>query len=286
MIPASQEMMFPVLGFFQDDLEKAVKDVRSYIIKKFDITEEEQRIRLPQGSAFLYANRLGWAFMMLKQKGFIISIARGIYKITPKGQDLLKNPPKKLVKQPSPTSQNQDLEDTVDPYDLIARGHRQLKDALKTEILENIKKHDSRWFEFCVRDLLVKMGYGQYDERNTEVTKASRDEGIDIVIKEDKLGLDKIFIQTKRWNDTNAITRPEVQNFAGAINGKGKKGIFVTTSTFTMDARKYADTNPDHTIVLIDGDLLTDLMIEYKLGVVQESDYQTYKIDYTFFEED
>jgi restriction system protein len=129
------------------------------------------------------------------------------------------------------------------------------------------------------------MGYGQYDERNTEVTKASKDEGIDIVIKEDKLGLDKIFIQTKRWNETSTITRPEVQNFAGALNGKGKKGIFVTTSSFTKEAQGYADTNNDHTIILIDGDLLTELMIEYRLGVVQESDYQTYKIDYTFFEE-
>jgi restriction system protein len=284
MIPASQEMMIPVLEFLKDDQEKAVKDVRSYIIQKFDITEEEQRIRLPQGTAFLYANRLGWAFMILKQKGFIISITRGVYKITPEGQDLLKNPPQKSIKPPSPTSQSHD-DDTADPYDLIAKGHKQLKEALKTEILENIKKHDGRWFEFCVRDLLVKMGYGQYDERNTEVTKASKDEGIDIVIKEDKLGLDKIFIQTKRWNETSTITRPEVQNFAGALNGKGKKGIFVTTSSFTKEAQGYADTNNDHTIVLIDGDLLTELMIEYKLGVIQESDYQTYKIDYTFFEE-
>jgi restriction system protein len=283
MIPASQEMMIPVLEFLKDGQEKAVKDVRSYIIQKFDIAEEEQRIRLPQGSAFLYANHLGWAFMMLKQKGAIVSITRGIYKITPEGQNLLKNSPQKPIKQPAIS---QELDDTMNPYDIIAEGHKRLKKALKTEILEKIKEHDGRWFEFCVRDLLVKMGYGQYDERNTEVTKASRDEGIDIVIKEDKLGLDKIFIQTKRWNETNTIGRDIIQNFAGAINGKGKKGIFVTTSTFTTGAQKYADSNPDHTIVLIDGDLLTDLMIEHKLGVVQEADYQTYKIDHTFFEDD
>jgi restriction system protein len=283
MIPASQEMMLPVLEFLQDNQEKAVKDIRSYIIQKFNITEEEQSVRLPQGSAFLYSNRLGWAFMMLKQKGFIISITRGVYKITPEGQDLLKNPPKKPIKQPA---SSQDSDDTINPYDLIEKGHKQLKKALKKEILENIKKHDGRWFEFCVRDLLVKMGYGQYDKRNTKVTKAAKDEGIDIIIKEDMLGLDKIFIQTKRWNETNTIPRPEVQNFAGAINGKGKKGIFVTTSSFTKEAQNYADTNNDHTIVLIDGELLTDLMIEYKLGVIPESNYQTYKIDYSFFEED
>jgi restriction system protein len=283
MIPSSQVMMNPVLEFLKDGQEKTVKDFRLYIIKEFDITEEEQRIRLPQGTAFLYANRLGWAFMMLKQKNLITSVTRGIYKITPEGQDLLKNPSQKPINQPAVS---QDLDDTMNPYDIIAEGHKRLKKALKTEILEKIKEHDGRWFEFCVRDLLVKMGYGQYDERNTEVTKASRDEGIDIVIKEDKLGLDKIFIQTKRWNETNTIGRETIQNFAGAINGKGKKGIFVTTSTFTTGAQKYADTNPDHTIILIDGDLLTDLMIEYKLGVVQEADYQTYKIDDSFFEDD
>jgi restriction system protein len=283
MIPTSKEIMIPVLEYLKDGAEKTSKDIKAFMIQKFNITEDEQRVRLPQGSAFLHANRLGWALMMLKQKEAVLSPARTVYRITPTGQNLLKELSQNQPAHPEPDTQ--ETEDMTDPRELIARGHKQLKEILKPEILENIKKHDGRWFEFLVRDLLVKMGYGQYDERNTKVTQAARDNGIDIIIKEDKLGLDKIFIQTKRWKETTAIGRPDIQGFAGAINGKGKKGIFVTTSRFTDDAREYAETNNDHSIVLIDGDLLTDLMIEYKLGVVQESDYQTYKIDYTFFEE-
>ena len=285
MIPNSQTMMSPVLEVLKDGVDHANADIRQHLIQQFCITDEEQLIRIPSGTAYQFTNQFGWATTRLKQLGFIISSGRGIYRITPEGQKALLDPPAEILEKEE-TEPALPGEPVVEenPYVSFLRSYEELRKFLKKELMDNILKHDGNWFEFMVRDLFLKMGYGT--DSNIAVTQATRDEGIDIIIKEDRLGLDKIFIQTKRWKETSNIGRTIVQEFAGAINGNGKKGVFVTTSAFTKDAIDYALKNQEHTIVLINGDQLTDLMIEYKLGVFQDSsDYQIFKIDEDYFED-
>ena len=265
----------------------------------FNITEEEQKEKIPSGKQFVHYNRIAWAISYLKMAELIFSSKRGSYQITDEGVNALKNPPEKItisfLKQFENFSKNRNPErdESIEkddqitektPDELIEIGHKQIKNELSLQLLNQIKNGSSYFFEKLVLDLLLKMGYGGSEIDNGELTQKGSDEGIDGIIKEDRLGLDKIYIQAKKWE--NNVGRPEIQKFVGALQGKrAKKGIFITTSTFSKDAYGYAQ-SLDVAVILIDGKKLTEYMIENELGVTLKQNYKIFNIDSDYFIED
>jgi len=302
MIPDFQSTMLPLLQSLKDDNIRDSKELRENMINHFKITDEEQKIKTPNGKQFLFYNRVAWAISYLKMGELIITPERGKYKISDFGKKTLENPPDrisiKFLKTIPNFSNNrnpnreknivheEDEDEIIDktPDELIELGVSQINNELSNLLITQIKNCSSYYFEQVVIDLLLKMGYGGSDIDNGEVTSKSGDEGIDGIIKEDKLGLDKIYIQAKKWENT--VGRPEIQKFVGALHGKrAKKGIFITTSNFTKEAIEYAN-NLDVVVVLIDGHKLTNLMIENDLGVAVKNTYKIRKIDSDYFIEE
>jgi len=303
MIPDFQSIMLPALKVFDDDKIITTKDIIGEMVLHFNISEEEQKEKIPSGRAFLYYNRIAWAITYLKMGGLIESPQRSKYILTQRGKDLLKNPPEKIsisfLKQYSDfkenrnpskfTNKTKDIEEEDDdvtsktPDELIEIGVSQINNELSKDLMNYIKNSTPYFFEQLVLDLLISIGYGGADTDNSQLTPRRSDEGIDGIIKEDKLGLDKIYIQAKKWENT--VGRPEIQKFVGALQGKrAKKGIFITTSNFSKEALEYAS-NLDISVVLIDGITLTNLMIENDLGVSVKDTYKIKKIDTDYFEE-
>lgn len=272
------------------------------MISHFDITEEEQKERTPSGKQLLYYNRVAWAITYLKMGELIESPERGKYKITELGKTVLKNPPEKISisflktlpnfeKNRNPNKQEIDFKKTDDddisdktPDELIEIGYTQINNELSNLLMDYIKNSSPYFFEQLVLDLLLSIGYGGSDIESGVLTSRGSDEGIDGIIKEDKLGLDKIYIQAKKWEHT--VGRPEIQKFVGALQGKrAKKGIFITISNFSKEAVEYIK-NIDISIVLIDGIKLTSLMIENDIGVTIKDIYKIRKIDIDYFTEE
>jgi restriction system protein len=229
----------------------------------------------------------------------IFSPKRGSYRITEEGVNVLKSPPEKIttsfLKQFENFSKNRNPErdESIEqdekitektPDELIEIGYKQIKNELSLQLLNQIKDDSPYFFEKLVLDLLLKMGYGGSEIDNGELTQKGSDEGIDGIIKEDRLGLDKIYIQAKKWE--NNVGRPEIQKFVGALQGKrAKKGIFITNSTFSKDAYDYAQ-NLDVAVILIDGKKLAEYMIENELGVTLKQNYKIFNVDTDYFNED
>jgi len=298
MIPDFQSIMLPLLKALNNDSIKTASDLRKDMISYFNITESEQQEKIPSGKQYVFYNRIAWAIAYLKMAGLISSPRRGEYQITIEGKRVLNNPPEKItisfLKQFPTFSQNRnyDEEDITEtnkilektPDELIDIGFKQLQDELSTQLINQVKNCTPDFFEKLVVDLLIRMGYGGSDIGNGEVTQRTNDEGIDGIIKEDKLGLDKIYLQAKKWD--NVVGRPEIQRFVGALQGKkAKKGIFITTSTFSKDAYDYVN-NIDCTIILIDGKRLTELMIENEVGVSTKRVLKICKVDTDYFIEE
>ncbi|MFZ2632952.1 MAG: restriction endonuclease [Desulfosalsimonadaceae bacterium] len=254
---------------------------------------------------FSFVNRVGWAATYMKKAGLIEATRRGYYQITSRGQELLKKQPKtinvKLLKQYPEFLEFQQLKGTrsgekesslrgspdnskATPSEALESAYENLRDELADELLARLKKSSPSFFERIVVELLVKMGYGGSRADAGKAIGRSGDGGIDGIIKEDKLGLDVVYIQAKRW-ENNPVGRPDVMQFAGALQAqKATKGIFITTSRFTEDARSYVS-QIGSKIVLIDGDQLTNLMIENDVGVSLVSMYPVKKIDTDYFDE-
>lgn len=299
MIPDFQSIMLPLLESFKEGEIKYSRELRLDMINYFNITEEEQKEKIPSGKQFVHYNRIAWAISYLKMAELIFSSKRGSYQITDEGVNALKNPPEKItisfLKQFENFSKNRNPErdESIEkddqitektPDELIEIGHKQIKNELSLQLLNQIKNGSSYFFEKLVLDLLLKMGYGGSEIDNGELTQKGSDEGIDGIIKEDRLGLDKIYIQAKKWE--NNVGRPEIQKFVGALQGKrAKKGIFITTSTFSKDAYGYAQ-SLDVAVILIDGKKLTEYMIENELGVTLKQNYKIFNIDSDYFIED
>lgn len=296
MIPDFQSIMLPLLKSFKNDEIKISKQIRKEMIDYFKISEDEETQKIPSGKQYVYCNRIAWAISYLKMAELITTSARGSYHITDIGKKVLSNPPEKItisfLKQFDNFSKNRNPEKDDDiekdnqitektPIELIEIGYKQIKNELSLHLLQEIKDCSPYFFEKLVIDLLVKMGYGGSEIGNSEVTSKGADEGIDGIIKEDKLGLDKIYIQAKKWE--NNVGRPDIQKFVGALQGqRAKKGIFITTSTFSKDAFEYVK-NLDVAVILIDGKKLADYMIENELGVTLKQDYKLYNIDNDYF---
>ena len=304
MIPDFQTAMLPILQKLTDNAIYDSSGIRLFIVEKFSITEEEQSQKTPNGKQILFFNRVAWSISYLRTAGLINSPERGRYQITELGKKLLKNPPEKItvkfLREINPQSfeylyksgdaiekmsSNESVEKT--PDEMMEEGFERINSELSRMLLKSLEEISPYRFEIIVIDLLIKMGYGGSDFENGEVTQKSADEGIDGIIKEDKLGLDKIYIQAKRWKqDSSKIGRPEIQKFVGALDGqRAKKGIFITTAFFSKEAIEYAD-KTNVAIVLIDGKKLTKLMIDYEVGVTIKDTYKIGKIDTDYFIEE
>lgn len=302
-IPTYEECMLPLMKIAEDGKEHLFREATDALINQFNLTEKEKQELLPSGSAFVINNRIGWARTYLTKAGLLLKTKRGYFRISEEGKKLLQKEPAfintKMLKEydafnefqttkETDNSENNktehSIEQSITPHELLESGYLSIKNELADELLSTIKNISPSKFEKLVIDLLVKMGYGGSIKEAATVVGKSGDEGIDGIIKEDKLGLDVIYIQAKKW-DSGTIGRPEIQKFAGALLGKkAKKGIFITTSTFTNEAKKYV-TDIDAKIILLDGKQLTELMIENNLGVSTQDVYTIKRIDSDYFEE-
>lgn len=301
MIPDFQSFMLPELEFIGKTGEVSVKILKEGMIQYFDITKEEQEQKTPNGKQFIYYNRMAWAISYLKMAELIYYPQRGIYKITDNGKKVLKNPPERItigyLKQFASLSKNRSPVKNKNAYlndggpeisektpdELFELSYTQIIGNLKEQLKQKINECNPYFFEHIVLDLLLKMGYGGSEDDRGELTQKSADEGIDGIIKEDKLGLDKIYIQAKKWD--KSVGRPEIQKFVGALQGKrAKKGVFITTSEFSKEAYEYAS-HLDVAVILIDGEKLSQYMIENELGVSLKHNFKIYSIDNDYFEE-
>ena len=303
MIPDYQSIMLPLLEFISDGKEYKMRNVTDELAIKFGVTEEEQKELLPSGVAPVFYNRTAWAKTYLKKAGLIDSPKQGIVIISNRGLDVIKKKPSsinvKFLKQFSEfvefqTSKREDEigtetneeQSTQTPEELLETAYQKIRKSLASELINKVVELSPSFFEKLVVELLVKMGYGGSIKDAGKAMGKSGDEGIDGTIKEDKLGLDIIYIQAKRWKPGNVVGRPELQKFVGALAGQGaKKGIFITTSNFTREAIEYTPRN-ETKIVLIDGHQLAQLMIDYNLGCTPQQTYEVKKIDSDYFGEE
>jgi restriction system protein len=300
-IPDYQSLMLPLLRLLEDGQEHTVREAIDKLANEFDLTEEERKALLPSGRQTVFRNRVSWASTYLRKAGLLKNPRRGHMQITDRGREILKQNPQKIDveflnqfeeflafrslrfhQEPSGITTTYTADET--PEELLTRGYDSLKETIISELMEQVKNASPEFFERLVVELLVKMGYGGSYREAATVVGRSGDEGIDGVIKEDRLGLDVIYIQAKRW--TTSVGIREVREFAGAIQDKrARKGIIITTSNFTRDAREFAS-RADCKIVLIDGQQLAELMFEYGVGVSTVAVYEVKKVDYDFFAEE
>jgi restriction system protein len=295
--------MLPVLKLASDGKEHKFSQAVEELADEFNLATEERSELLPSGSQAVFNNRVGWARSYLKQAGLLASPKRGYFTITQKGIELLAKKPSKVdasVLEQYPEfiefksrrkdkneneSQEEFLseqESSLTPEDALASAYQKLRSALESEILSAVKEVSPSFFERLVVDLLVKMGYGGNRQDAGKALGKSGDGGIDGIINEDRLGLDVIYIQAKRWE--GAVGRPEIQKFAGALQGqRARKGVYITTSSFTKEAREYASLI-ESKIILIDGENLSRLMAEHGVGVSTVGQYEVKKLDSDYFD--
>lgn len=299
-IPDFQSILLPQLKLCQDGEAHTKQELLPTLSKQFGLTEEELEIRIPSGPN-KFDNRVAWARTYLKQAGLLEITSRGVFRITTRGKQVLaENPstlnikylrrfPEFVAFQKGNQKEEAKLAEPVvvgteTPDELLAGGYKQLREALAAELLDRIKIVSPARFEDLVVDLLLKMGYGGTQEDAGKVVGKSGDGGIDGIINEDRLGLDVIYIQAKRWEAD--VGRPEIQKFVGALAGhKANKGVFITSSGYTKEARAYIS-QITNKIVLIDGAMLAELMMDFDLGVSTKEVYKVKRLDSDYFEED
>ena len=300
-IPDYQTLMLPLLRLASDRKEHQLRAAIETLADEFSLTNEERSELLPSGSQIVFANRVGWARTYLKQAGLIDAPRRGTFRITQRGIDLLGETPLlridvKLLERFSEflhfRNRRRDRESEATPAfpesvetpeDSLAAAYETLRADLEAELLQQVKESSPAFFEILVVDLLVKMGYGGTRQDAGRAIGRSGDGGIDGIINEDRLGLDVIYVQAKRWDTT--VGRPEIQRFAGALQGqRARKGVFITTSSFSRDAEEYAS-RIDSRIILIDGARLARLMVDHNVGVSTVGVYEVKKINSDYFTE-
>lgn len=306
-IPTYEEVMLPLLKAIYDGNVHTNKECEEKLSKVFNLTESEVNEKLPSGKRKFY-DRLNWAKTYLRNAELIaLADKRGQFKITQEGCKLVESKPtcvntkylldhypkfveyinrsrKNKSLDISPSIDDTNTEEIKTPVEKLEESYNEIREALRDELLEKLKQIDFYKFENVVIELIIKMGYGGSKvEAKESLTKKSNDEGIDGIINEDRLGLDRIYVQAKRWKDST-VGRPEVQKFAGALDGQGAlKGIFITTSNFSKEAVDYSNSLFNKKIILIDGHKLTDLMIEFGVGVSTEAVYEIKRIDTDYF---
>jgi restriction system protein len=286
-----------------DQKEHSLQEARDWLAEKLHVTDEERTLLLPSGRQAVFNNRVAWAKVYLQRAGLLASPKRGHFQIAPRGLEVLATKPQRVdiklldqfpefvefrTKKDTPDHEQTETETTSTdhetPEEALEASYSRIRTDLAADLLERVKKTSPAFFETLVVELLVKMGYGGSRKEAGKAIGQSGDEGIDGVINEDRLGLDVIYIQAKKWAGT--VGRPEIQKFVGALHGKrAKKGVFLTTGTFSSDAKDYVS-HIDPKVVLIDGRQLAELMIDFDLGVAPVASYQVKRSDSDYFGEE
>jgi restriction system protein len=300
-IPDFQSIMLPLLRSLQDGNDYGYRELIESLAEHFQLTPEDRKELIPSGRARAFDNRVGWACTHLKKAGLIEAPRRAVFRILPRGEKVLAENPSEInnrflsqfeefvefrakksdvVGQVTPVSIATEVET---PEVALENAYQTLRDNLSDELLTTIKGCSPAFFEKLVVDVIVSMGYGGSRREAGRAVGGTGDDGIDGIINEDRLGLDNIYLQAKRWEGT--VGRPEIQKFAGALQGyRARKGIFITTSSFTRDAQDYTQ-RIDSKIVLIDGQRLANLMIDHNVGVTSEAVYEVKRTDSDYFSE-
>lgn len=302
-IPDYETVMLPLMQFVADGKVHSINEATSHLADLFKLTPEEREQRIPSGQSSYIRNRTGWAKTYLKKAGLLSSPKRGVIQITDRGREVLSQKPERIgrtfleqfpefiefqersnTQSKTEPSELSSVEKQT-PEETIERSYSELRSQLADELLEQIKGCSSDFFERLVVDVIVAMGYGGSLRDAAKATQRSNDGGIDGIIKQDRLGLDTIYIQAKKWDESRPIHRPEIQKFAGALQGvRARKGIFITTSSFSDGAHEYVATI-DSKIVLIDGTELAQLMIDHGIGVTPHQTYEIKRLDSDYFGE-
>ena len=317
VVPKFYEFIPDILSYLADGRERSNKEIYAAVAERSALSPDQMRQLMSNGRRLVYVDRISWGLTYLKQWGAVESPGRGRQKISNEGKKLVGQYPQGLpseivaeivrgVKsdsaaatpaQPSKSDLKNDVSQAVrsasepasvdesTPQELIDESIAQLESALVHDILERVRSISPNAFEQLVVDVLLAMGYGGAEERGI-VTQASRDGGIDGVIDQDALGLSKIYVQAKRYGEKNTVGRPAIQEFVGAVHAEGTQGVFITSSSFTTDAREFAKKLSGSTsVVLVDGEQLARLMVKYGIGVQVERTYTIKRIDEDFFDE-
>jgi restriction system protein len=301
-IPDFQTLMRPLLEFAADGKLHSNQEVREGLANKFRLTDQELIELLPSGRQTIFSNRVAWAKVYLSHAGLLDAPQRGHFKISNRGREVLENGPERITvgyleKFPefrefrTPTKKETAASPRVEPEgadqtpeELLEAAHLRLRSDLSTDLIGRVKKCSPQFFERLVVELMLKMGYGGSRKEAGEAVGASGDEGIDGVINEDRLGLDTVYLQAKRWEGT--VGRPEIQKFVGALHGKrAKKGVFITTGVFSSECREYVR-NIEPKVVLIDGNQLAEFMIDFNVGVDPVTSYEIKRVVSDYFEEE
>ena len=301
-IPDYQTLMLPLLRFAADGNDHTTREAVEVLATEFQLTPAERNELLASGQQAIFNNRVGWANSYLKKAGLLESPRRGALRITTRGKQILGDNPTRIdVKylerfpefiefrdasrnnRETTTTESVAVATEQTPEEALELAHQSLRLSLAQDILSRILSCSPTFFDRLVVELLVKMGYGGSRRDAGERIGQSGDGGIDGIIKEDRLGLDTIYIQAKRWQ--GSVGRPEIQKFVGALQGqRAKKGVFITTSSYTAEAIDYAS-RIDTKVVLIDGQLLANLMMDFDVGVSVSASYIVKRIDSDYFEE-
>jgi len=305
-VPGFQELTLPVLRAFADGQEHSTSNVRDHVGKILRLTVEDLAELLPSGRQTRFVNRIAWAHVYLKQAALLESPRRGFYRITVRGRDVLAAPPDRIDigflmqfpemrefrsrrgeendRNTADAAANGRAHPDLTPDEQIRAGYQRLRESLAAQVLTRVQESSPRFFESMVVELLVAMGYGGSHEDAAQVVGKGGDEGIDGVIKEDRLGLESIYIQAKRWQGT--VGRPIIQQFAGALQGRAaRKGVLIATSSFSKEAIEYAKALPT-SIVLVDGVQLAQLMIDFDVGVSESETMKIKRLDEDYFAEE
>ena len=280
-------------------------EIKNLLAIKFGVSDVEREERLPSGRQAIFDNRITWTRTYLKKAGLIESPTRGTYQLTAIGKKVLEENPKVIdnhylnqfdsfrefirfeSENVNPAKSTIVTNIGQSPQDILDAAYQQINIALADDILSELLEQTPAFFEHLVVRLLERMGYGGTLADAGVVVGQTGDEGIDGIVREDKLGFDMIYIQAKRWDRDKVIGRPEIQKFVGALVGQGAgKGLFITTAQFTKEAREYAKKQHTTKVVLVDGQMLANLMIEYHVGVSTEIVYEIKRLDRDFFAED
>lgn len=303
-IPKFEDFLYPFLIQLKDK-DVSTKEMKDALVKHFNLTEEDCSLKTKSGSAFQLNDRIGWCRQWLRRALFIEIPQRGIYSITQRGKDYLQSHTdlrqENLLQYPEyaeyahmpvtskvdSTGEKKDIEEKLGemtPTEQMDVAFKSINDDLAADLLQRVLDMSPNFFEKLVLDLLLNMGFGSRNKEMAIVTPTSHDNGVDGIIPEDALGLDKIYIQAKRYTD-NPVSKPEIHKFIGALDEqKASKGVFITTSKFTAGAKETAE-KASKKIVLIDGKTLADYMIEYNVGVSEKKVYEVKKLDSDYFEE-
>lgn len=301
-VPNFQSLMLPLLHMAADGNEHSLAEARDVLAAEFRLTDTDREEPLPSGRQSKFSNRVAWAKSYLQQGGLLVSPRRGHFQISSRGRDVLKTSPPRIdikfleqyqefVEFRAPRTEPKELPNEVPlsqlepetPEEALEAAHVKMRAGLASEVLDRVKTGSPQFFEHLVVELLLKMGYGGSRKDAGQAIGKTGDEGIDGVISEDRLGLDIVYLQAKKWDGT--VGRPEIQKFVGALHGKrAKKGVFITTGSFSEEATAYVE-HIDPKVVLIDGRRLAELMIDFDVGVNTAATYQVKRVDSDYFDE-